>query len=76
MFFREKKTRKTRVLQQVENRRDSAGKVRQRVVVSLGGCPVPDEHRKRVAVELTRRRRRPARRALIPLFGSRLCSRS
>ena len=55
MFFREKKTRKTRVLQLVENRRDSAGKVRQRVVVSLGGCPVPDEHRKRVAAELTRR---------------------
>ncbi|VGO13353.1 hypothetical protein PDESU_01909 [Pontiella desulfatans] len=55
MFFREKKTRKTRVAQLVENRRDSEGKVRQRVVVSLGGCPVPDEHRKRVAAELSRR---------------------
>ena len=55
MFFREKKTRKTRVLQLVENRRNLEGKVRQRVVVSLGGCPVPDEHRKRVAAELSRR---------------------
>jgi hypothetical protein len=55
MFFREKKTRKTRVLQLVENSRNAEGKVRQRVVVSLGGCPVPDEHRKRVAAELSRR---------------------
>jgi len=55
MFFREKKTRKTRVLQLVENSRNAEGKVRQRLVVSLGGCPVPDEHRKRVAAELTRR---------------------
>jgi len=55
MFFREKKTRKARVLQLVENSRNAEGKVRQRLVVSLGGCPVPDEHRKRVATELTRR---------------------
>jgi len=55
MFFREKKTRKARVLQLVENSRNAEGKVRQRLVVSLGGCPVPDEHRKRVAAELTRR---------------------
>lgn len=55
MFFREKKSRKTRLLQLVENHRNAEGKVRQRVVVSLGGCPVPDEHRKRVAAELTRR---------------------
>ncbi len=54
MFFREKKTRKARVLQLVENSRNAEGKVRQRLVVSLGGCPVPDEHRKRVAAELTR----------------------
>lgn len=46
MFFREKKTRKARVLQLVENSRNAEGKVRQRLVVSLGGCPVPDEHRK------------------------------
>jgi hypothetical protein len=55
MFFREKKSRKTRLLQLVENHRNAEGKVRQRVVVSLGGCPVPDEHRKRVAAELSRR---------------------
>ncbi|WP_372808897.1 IS1634 family transposase [Pontiella sp.] len=55
MFFREKKSRKTRVLQLVENHRNAEGKVCQRVVVSLGGCPVPDEHRKRVAAELSRR---------------------
>jgi hypothetical protein len=55
MFFREKNTRKARVLQLVENSRNAEGKVRQRVVVSLGGCPVPDEHRKRVAAELTQR---------------------
>ncbi len=54
MFFREKKSRKSRILQLVENSRDAKGKVRQRVLVSLGGCPVPDEHRKRVAAELTR----------------------
>jgi len=55
MFFREKRSRKTRVLQLVENQRNVEGKVRQRVIVSLGGCPVPDEHRKRVAAELSRR---------------------
>ncbi len=39
MFFREKKTRKARVLQLVENSRNAEGKVRQRLVVSLGGIP-------------------------------------
>lgn len=55
MFFREKKTSKEAVLQLVENQRTPEGKVRQRVIVSLGGCRVPDEIRKAVAVELTQR---------------------
>lgn len=55
MFFREKKTAKKPVLQLVENRRNAKGKVRQKVVVSLGGCPVPDEYRKAVASEVTQR---------------------
>jgi hypothetical protein len=55
MFFREKKTSKHPVLQLVESHRNSAGKVCQRIVVSLGGCCVPDEHRKAVAIEVTHR---------------------
>jgi len=55
MFFREKKTSKHPVLQLVENHRDTKGKVRQRMVVSLGGCRVPDEYRKAVAIEVTHR---------------------
>jgi len=55
MFFREKKTSKKPTLQLVENARNAAGKVSQRVVVSLAGCWVPDELRKLVAVEVTRR---------------------
>lgn len=55
MFFREKKTSKHPVLQLVENRRNANGKVSQRVVVSLGGCCVPDEYRKAVAIEVTHR---------------------
>jgi len=55
MFFREKKTSKHPVLQLVENRRGTDGKVCQRIVVSLGGCCVPDEYRKAVAIEVTHR---------------------
>ena len=55
MFFREKKTSKDSVLQLVESRRTTDGKVRQRIVVSLGGCRVPDGIRKAVAIEVTRR---------------------
>ncbi|HKL22708.1 MAG TPA: IS1634 family transposase [Tichowtungia sp.] len=55
MFFREKKSGSTRLLQLVENHRNAEGNVRQRVVASLGGCPVPDEVRKRVAAEMTHR---------------------
>ncbi len=55
MFFREKKTSKHPVLQLVETRRNAQGKVCQRMVVSLGGCCVPDEYRKAVAIEVTHR---------------------
>ena len=55
MYFREKKTSKNPVLQLVECVRGSAGKVSQRIVVSLGGCRVPDEYRKAVAIEVTHR---------------------
>lgn len=55
MFFREKKTSKAPTLQLVESRRDTNGKVRQRVVVSLADCRVPDEFRKAVAIEITQR---------------------
>ena len=55
MFFREKKSGSARLLQLVENHRNAEGKVCQRIVISLGGCPVPDEHRKRVAAEVTHR---------------------
>lgn len=55
MFFREKKTPKGHLLQLVENKRDSTGKVKQHIIVSLGGCNVPDEYRKAVAIEITHR---------------------
>ena len=55
MFFREKKTPKGYLLQLVENKRDSTGKVKQHIIVSLGGCNVPDEYRKAVAIEITHR---------------------
>lgn len=55
MFFREKNTSKESVLQLVESHRTADGKVRQRIVASLGGCRVPDELRKSVAIEVTHR---------------------
>jgi len=55
MFFREKKTSRKPTLQLVQSYRNARGKVAQRIVVSLAGCWVPDELRKRVAVELTHR---------------------
>ena len=55
MFFREKKTSKTPTLQLVESYRNAKGKCAQRVVVSLGGCTVPDDLRKLVSVEVTHR---------------------
>ncbi len=56
MFFREKKTASEPILQLVENRREIGGRVCQKVVVSLGGCPVPDEYRKAVAREVSLRK--------------------
>lgn len=55
MYFREKKTSRQPVLQLVESRRTPEGKVRQRVVVSLGDCRVPDDLRRLVACEVTQR---------------------
>ena len=55
MFFREKKTSKNPTLQLVENHRTANGKVSQHVVLSLGGCPVPDQHLKAIAVEVSHR---------------------
>lgn len=55
MFFREKKTSKHPTLQLVESHRTAKGKVRQRVVVSLGDCRVPDDLRRLVAAEVTQR---------------------
>ena len=55
MFFREKKTSRNPVLQLVETHRNAQGKVKQSVVISLGGCRVPDEYRKAVACEVTHR---------------------
>ena len=54
-MVREKKTRKSTLLQLVESHRTANGKVSQRIVMSLGGCPVPDQHRKAVAVEISHR---------------------
>lgn len=55
MFFREKKSRNSRVLQLVENYRDIQGKVCQRIIISLGDVPVPDEYRRAVAHEVSQR---------------------
>ncbi len=45
MYFREKETKNGRLLQLVRGNRGLDGKVRQQVVLSLGGCQVPDIHR-------------------------------
>jgi len=55
MFIREKKTKTTPVLQLVENRRQVNGKVKQEIIVSLGGVPIPDEHRREIASEVKNR---------------------
>jgi len=55
MFIREKKTKSTPVLQLVENRRDQYGKVRQKIIVSLGNVPIPDEYRREIAKEVENR---------------------
>jgi transposase len=58
MFFREKISRGSRVLQLVESYRNEEGNPRQRVVVSLGDAAVPAEEFKPIAraVELRLRR--------------------
>jgi hypothetical protein len=55
MFIREKKTKTTPVLQLVENRRCGNGKVKQEIIVSLGGAAIPDQYRREVAVEVKNR---------------------
>ena len=42
MFFREKATKNGTLLQLVRGHRGLDGKVRQQVVLSLGGCQIPD----------------------------------
>lgn len=49
MYFREKDTKNGRLLQLVRGNRCLDGKVRQQVILSLGGCWVPDMHRHDVA---------------------------
>ena len=49
MYFREKDTKNGRLLQLVRGNRGLDGKVRQQVILSLGGCWVPDVHRHDVA---------------------------
>jgi transposase len=58
MFFREKMSRGTRVLQLVESYRNTEGKPRQRVLASLGDADVPQNELKPIAraVELRLRR--------------------
>ena len=55
MFIKEKKTKTTTVLQLVESRRLGNGKVRQEIIVSLGGAAIPDQYRREVAVEVKNR---------------------
>ncbi len=55
MFIREKQTKTTPALQLVENRRQRNGKVKQEIIVSLGGVPIPDEHRRAIAHEVKNR---------------------
>ena len=45
MYFREKTTKNGRLLQLVRGNRGLDGKVRQQVILSLGGCCVPDIYR-------------------------------
>jgi hypothetical protein len=49
MFFRTKETKSGKALQLVHNYRDNNNKVRQKIVVSLGGSRIPEEIQKDVA---------------------------
>ncbi|MCF6176270.1 MAG: hypothetical protein L3J71_10945 [Victivallaceae bacterium] len=55
MFIREKKTKTTAVLQLVESKRQSNGKVKQKIIIALGSAPIPDEYRREIAVEVKNR---------------------
>jgi len=55
MYFRLTKTKSTPVLQLVRSYRDDRGKVRQKIVVSLGSMSVPRHLRKEIADELENR---------------------
>lgn len=49
MFFRTKRIKNSSVLQLVESYRDNIGKVKQKIVVSLGKLHVPNRERKEIA---------------------------
>ena len=49
MFFREKTTSNGTLLQLVRGNRGLDGKVRQQVILSLGGCRIPDALRREIA---------------------------
>ncbi|MEM4720263.1 MAG: IS1634 family transposase [Candidatus Bilamarchaeaceae archaeon] len=55
MFFRTKKINNSKVLQLVKNFRDNRGKVKQKVIVSLGNMPIPVRYRKEIAQEIESR---------------------
>ena len=49
MFFREKKVKRTKLVQLVESYRDSEGRPRQRIVASLGDAQLPAGSERRIA---------------------------
>ena len=55
MYIREKKTDTTPALQLVSGARGQDGKVRQKIILSLGNVPIPDELRKTIAHEVENR---------------------
>lgn len=55
MYIREKKTKTTPALQLVSGARGQDGKVRQKIILSLGNVPIPDELRKTIAHEVENR---------------------
>ena len=55
MYIREKKTNTTPALQLVSGARGQDGKVRQKIILSLGNVPIPDELRKTIAHEVENR---------------------
>ena len=52
MYFREKKTKNSQLLQLVRGYRDQDGKVRQQIILSLGGICIPDIYRREVAAHV------------------------